>query len=125
MYKSPVTIDHFYESSEPSEAEKLVRKVVADEEAYIMYRVRLEVDVDKEELIKALQYDREQYEKGYADAMLHCYERGVVEVVPCKDCKRWEQNKNLPYGYCSYHCSLAYATDWCSWAERRDDGEIH
>ena len=25
------------------------------------------VDVDKEELIRALQYDREQYEKGYED----------------------------------------------------------
>ena len=47
----------------------------------------------------------------------------VVEVVPCKDCKRWEQNKNLPYGNCSYHCSLAYATDWCSWGERREVGD--
>ena len=26
------------------------------------------IDVDKEELLKALQYDRHQYEKGYADA---------------------------------------------------------
>ena len=25
------------------------------------------IDVDKEELIKALQYDRDQYSKGYAD----------------------------------------------------------
>lgn len=27
------------------------------------------VDVDKEELLKALQYDREQYKKGYNDAI--------------------------------------------------------
>lgn len=27
------------------------------------------IDVDKEELLKALQYDRQQYEKGYADAI--------------------------------------------------------
>lgn len=27
------------------------------------------IDVDKEELIKALQYDRNQYEKGYKDAI--------------------------------------------------------
>lgn len=27
------------------------------------------IDVDKEELIKALQYDRNQYSKGYADAI--------------------------------------------------------
>lgn len=27
------------------------------------------IDVNKEELIKAMQYDRKQYEKGYADAI--------------------------------------------------------
>ena len=27
--------------------------------------------VDKDELIKALQYDRGQYDKGYADGLLH------------------------------------------------------
>lgn len=38
-------------------------------ENMIMEAVRkVGVNVDKEELLKALQYDREQYEKGYADA---------------------------------------------------------
>ena len=49
----------------------------------------------------------------------------TIEVVPCMNCKMWEQNQNLPYGNCSYHLSLAYATDWCSWAERREDAQIH
>ena len=35
--------------------------------------------VDKDELIKALEYDREQYEKGYKDR-----ER---DIIRCKDCK--------------------------------------
>lgn len=35
--------------------------------------------VEREELIKALRYDREQYEKGYADR--------DSEIVRCKDCK--------------------------------------
>lgn len=40
-----------------------------EEENMVMKAVRkVGVNVDKEELIKALQYDREQYEKGYADA---------------------------------------------------------
>ena len=30
------------------------------------------VDVNREELIKALNYDRDQYEKGYADAKAEC-----------------------------------------------------
>ena len=37
------------------------------------------VDVDKEELLKALSYDRNQYEKGYRAAK--------SEIVHCKDCK--------------------------------------
>ena len=36
------------------------------------------VNVDRDELIKALQYDRQQYQKGYADR--------DAEIVRCKDC---------------------------------------
>ena len=41
-----------------------------------------EVHVDKEELIKALQYDRRQYEKGYED--------GLKSVGKCSECKHFE-----------------------------------
>lgn len=34
---------------------------------------RIGIEVDKEELIKALQYDRQQYEKGYSDG----YAKGI------------------------------------------------
>lgn len=40
------------------------------------------INVDKEELIKALQYDREQYQKGYKDGYVH---RGM-EIVRCTNC---------------------------------------
>ncbi len=36
------------------------------------------VNVDKDELLKALQYDRNQYQKGYADR--------DSEIIRCKDC---------------------------------------
>lgn len=36
------------------------------------------IHVDKEELLKALSYDRRQYEKGYADAK--------AEIVRCGEC---------------------------------------
>lgn len=42
----------------------------------------LGVDVNKEELIRALQYDREQYQKGYDDR--------DKEIVRCKDCEYGE-----------------------------------
>ncbi len=39
--------------------------------------------VDKDELIRALAYDREQYEKGYGDGT-----QAVMEsIVHCEDCK--------------------------------------
>jgi hypothetical protein len=39
--------------------------------------------VDKNELIRALQYDRNQYEKGYVDGKADA----MAEVVRCKDCE--------------------------------------
>jgi hypothetical protein len=44
------------------------------------------VNVDKDELIKALQYDRGQYQKGYEDR--------DSQIVRCKDCKHGEPCKN-------------------------------
>lgn len=37
--------------------------------------------VDKEELIKALRYDRQQYDKGYADGYSNGYEQGRKEAL--------------------------------------------
>ena len=54
MYESPITI---IRSQLQIECENEIMKAVA----------RIGVNVDKEELFKALQYDRQQYEKGYAD----------------------------------------------------------
>ena len=79
MYESPINVEWNHRLAE--EAEEAIRKLMNDEEAHIMYKVNLVVDVDKDELLKALQYDRHQYEKGYADR--------DAELVRCKDCKHW------------------------------------
>lgn len=55
MYKAPIELI----SSPP--------KLDIDGEIYKAV-VQCGVTVDKDELIKALQYDRDQYNKGYADA---------------------------------------------------------
>ena len=39
------------------------------------------IHVDKEELIKALRYDRQQYDKGYADGYSKGYEQGRKEAL--------------------------------------------
>lgn len=53
------------------------------------------VNVNKEELLKALQYDRNQYQKGYSDR--------DSEIVRCKDCKH--------LGYTNSHW-------FCKWLNR-------
>lgn len=72
------------------------------------------VDVDKEELLKALSYDRNQYEKGYRAAK--------SEIVHCKDCKYYQDNNN---GYTHNECKWCQdetpnADDFCSYGERKD-----
>lgn len=84
--------------------------------------MKVGIDVDKEELIKALAYDRRQYEKGYADAK--------AEIVRCKDCKHWTQSMGKMKGYglgrCDFHdADLVTCNGYCYWAERRTDDKTN
>ena len=45
------------------------------EETVFEYIFQLGIDVDKDELIKALKYDREQYSKGFEDALQQLREK--------------------------------------------------
>lgn len=61
MYESPIT--RF--------AEDIMTDIVKREEGYLVESVhRVGFDIDKEELEKALRYDRDQYEKGFNDGRL-------------------------------------------------------
>ena len=67
------------------------------------------VCVDKEELLKALQYDRKQYQKGYSDR--------DAEIVRCKDCKYWTYGDCGPF--CPYHHDAR--PDWyCASGEAKE-----
>lgn len=61
-YKSPIEIwcDDFVHN--------IAMQIRENNEMQITAQINQHVSVDKEELIKALNYDRQQYEKGYADA---------------------------------------------------------
>lgn len=85
-YKSPVEV---IQDQIEMQMEKDVMKVVQN----------YGINVDKEELLKALKYDREQYEKGYqdginADKWIPCSERlpeedgWYLETVICGIVKR-------------------------------------
>lgn len=77
-------------------------------------------NVDREELIRALQYDRDQYEKGYQDGKADA----MAELVRCKDCKyRVEPTK-----MCAHPRAIGWDAlepeddDFCSCGERKDNG---
>lgn len=57
MYKSPIEIIY---GQMQTQIEGDILKAVQ----------KVDIHVDKEELIRALQYDREQYDKGYADGYM-------------------------------------------------------
>jgi len=62
MYENPINI--FYDKI----ATEMVNKMNEETGDYVLNLVHsYGVDVNKEELIKALKYDREQYEKGYTE----------------------------------------------------------
>lgn len=48
----------------------------------------------------------------------------AVEVVRCKDCKRWERHTevNRDYGGCRRYNSTMRYDDFCSCVERKDGG---
>ena len=98
--------------------------------------------VDKDELIKALQYDRDKYSKGFHDGYKAAagYDKDVVEVVRCKDCinaKPYERADGETGYYCQNNNStFRYGTNWerlyeptreandyCSYGERKDECE--
>ena len=119
MYESPIKI---FESA----IDSLSKSLVKDKEDAIVLEVhrQLGVNVDRGELLRALQYDRFQYDKGYADGKRDA----EAALVRCNDCK------HLKYGYQCYNplgmtlnnngdaYVLVDGDDFCSCGERRDDG---
>lgn len=55
--------------------------MVQEDENMVMKAIReVGVNVDKEELIKALQYDRNQYTKGYEDGKNEVFDKIRAEI---------------------------------------------
>ena len=97
MYESPITIiSNGIQLSLKDEVYKAVKQIV--------------IKVDRNELVKALKYDRRQYEKGYADAKMELkngkWETDEEGDWHCSECKaiieKDEQSRHY-YKYC-YHC---------------------
>ena len=116
MYESPIEV--------------FTNKIVQDIEertngAIIKECVRIGVNVNKEELLKALLYDRGQYERGRFDGYMSGYDAAMETIVHCRDCKwRYKDGDNVVVNYCLLNHNKVQSDDWfCADGERRDDEE--
>lgn len=99
MYKGPIELI----------ISEMHTKLVEEKERRILKGVQnIGINVDKDELIKALAYDRGQYEKGYADR--------DKELVRCKDCTHWDKlNYEAPrQGWCNQFEDWTDEDEFCS-----------
>ena len=69
MYNSPITV-----------YEDMAAHFIEMQENTIMSKVHMYVDVNKDELIKALDYDRKQYEAGYNDGFIDGRKKAIEEI---------------------------------------------
>ena len=107
MYKSPISI---YETAMQTIMEQRENAIVAKvQDAF-------DVQVDKDELIRALKYDRGQYEAGYKDGKA----AAMDEKVLCKDCVHGS-HVDTPEGrvWCEKICRYMLFEGYCSYGERR------
>ena len=75
-----------------------------------------DINVNKEELLKALQYDRQQYEKGYADAKAEALTE-ESKIVRCMDCAHYKTHGHR----CGFFNHGVSRVDYCSYGRRRQD----
>ena len=103
MYQSPIEI---IQGQIRMEQENNILRAVMEQE----------IHVDKHELLRALQYDRGQYEKGYSDAM--------ASVVRCEDCRCWWRIGSGETGTCRHPRYPAppemRADEYCSRGTRKE-----
>lgn len=79
LYKSPIQIVQEQISSIESQLEnQLENETLKAIHKYGIY-------VDKDELIKALKYDRQQYDKGFEDGVHKCRQE-LLEILRENDC---------------------------------------
>ena len=85
--------------------EKTIQKIQKETDEFIYQTViNTGVKVDKDELVKALQYDRQQYEKGYADG----YEAGKSDA---REHGQWLRNYDKEYPWKCSICGLPYTSN--------------
>ena len=85
---------------------------------------RVGIEVDKDQLIKALNYDRNQYAKGYKDG----YDDAKKEIIHCKECRYSHLTYDGKNKHCVHWPNNAFSPTeyldggfYCGFAKRREE----
>ena len=107
MYNSPIELI----------VDEITHQIVKQKDENIYQAVLSYIpNVDKEELLRALQYDRNQYEKGYMDGKADA----MAELVRCKDCKYWDEDRRCNGIKNGLVMEYTWDDDFCSYGERKE-----
>lgn len=88
MYKSPIEV--IYKDAQYKLEENIYKAIQ-----------KVDIKVDRDELLKALAYDRGQYEKGYADALADRAKGKWIKrgkIFQCSECEKFSITQD---NYCS------------------------
>lgn len=104
MYKSPIEIiNKIAEKASKALDDKV-------ESAIQSYEATYDVAINRDELLKALKYDRRQYDKGYNDGYEDGYAKAIEDVSELLA-------EELGYEPCEYNDNVAYMRNceknWC------------
>jgi len=94
--------------------------------------------ISRQAAIEVCDWWQHEYDESASriDDIIHCIAEdieklpsaNVVEVVRCCDCKYFRNNTEFGYPWCDRRRNadlFVSGLDYCSYAERRIDGEIH
>ena len=113
MYKSPIEL--YIEQAVKSIEEQRDNQICS----YITEK--FDVQVDREELIKALQYDRHQYEKGYKEGAKESLATYQAALLDTEFLKYNYGIKKVDAYFISYFGPEAVVNDYKEWkSEQRD-----
>ena len=120
MYESPIIL---------FKTDPLIQCVKNETDTMVIQGVaRAGVHVDKDELIKALEYDRLQYEKGFHDGRMYvppCQSNADrIRAMSDEELGEWIAHIHCPhYGEDDYPCDSC-AECWTEWMKQevKDEG---
>lgn len=106
MYESPIDL--------------IQREICMNMDDAIMKAVyKVGINVDKDELLHALAYDRSQYQLGFIDGK----REAMKEIVHCKDCVNWQTDWDTRADGCHFCAMIDLITEenfYCRDGESKD-----